>query len=66
MGSDMLFRFLAITLLLFVFSTMIAAIVSPPDPFTLVIYAVPLLLISTIISYILTYKNGIAHLKNNS
>lgn len=56
--------FLAIALLLGVFALMIAALVSPPDPFTLIMYSVPLLLISVFLSYLLTYKHGFEYLKS--
>ncbi|WP_137288531.1 DUF7534 family protein [Natronorubrum halophilum] len=66
MNSEKLLRFSAITLLLSLFATMIAAIVSPPDPFAVVFYALPLLLIAPIISYIITYKNGTTSLREKA
>ncbi|WP_425601107.1 DUF7534 family protein [Halosolutus halophilus] len=45
---------------------MIAAVVSPPDPFTMIFYWIPLLLIAPIISYVITYKNGATYLKKKT
>lgn len=66
MNFEKLLRFSAITLLLAVLATTIAAIVSPPDPFTIIFYTIPLLLIAPVISYFITYKNGVTYLKKKT
>ncbi|ELY90522.1 hypothetical protein C483_10696 [Natrialba hulunbeirensis JCM 10989] len=44
----------------------IASIVSPPDPFTLVRYAAPLLVVAVVLSVILTYGGGLESVRNET
>ncbi len=58
-----LFRFLRTTVVLWLLVIVISAVVSPPDPFTQILYAIPLLFLATVISYILTYRGGFDYLE---
>lgn len=60
-----LVRFLRTTLGLCLLAVLIAGVVSPPDPFTMLLYAVPLLLLAPVISYLLTYGGGFDALGTN-
>lgn len=55
MHSRTFSKFLSTSLLLAMGAVMVAAIVSPPDPFTLVSYSMPLLLLTSAIAYAITY-----------
>ncbi|MDG5760236.1 hypothetical protein QA600_12905 [Natronococcus sp. A-GB1] len=55
MHSKTFSRFLSTALLLAMLAVSIAAIVSPPDPFTLVLYSLPLLLLTSVTAYLVTY-----------
>lgn len=55
MHSKTFSKFLSAMLLLAMIAVTIAAVVSPPDPFTLVLYALPLLLVAAALAYALTY-----------
>ncbi|WP_226039419.1 hypothetical protein [Natrinema sp. DC36] len=66
MNLEKLLQFLAVMVLLSALANIIAAIISPPDPVTQMFYTIPLQLIVPIISYVLIYKNGIAHFKKKS
>ncbi|MFP8951679.1 hypothetical protein ACLI4Z_01730 [Natrialbaceae archaeon A-arb3/5] len=58
--------FVRTTLVLCAVALPIAAIVSPPDPFTLLAYAIPLLLLAPVLSYVLTVGGGFDALKSNT
>ena len=45
------------------FSLFIAALISPPDPFTQLIYAVPLIALSIPVAYWLAYRDGYERLQ---
>ncbi|ELZ17266.1 hypothetical protein C477_13585 [Haloterrigena salina JCM 13891] len=65
MGALVLVRFLQTTLSLCLFAVLIAGLLSPPDPFTMLLYAVPLLLLAPAISYLLTYGDGFDALRTD-
>ncbi|AGB39918.1 DUF7534 family protein [Natronococcus occultus] len=58
MHSRTFSTFLSTTLLFSMVAVTIAAIVSPPDPFTLVLYALPLSVVGAVAAYLLTYRTG--------
>ena len=51
-------RFLGTTLVLCLLAVMIASVLSPPDPYTVLLYAVPLVAVTPVIAYFLTYRDG--------
>ncbi|WP_293032988.1 hypothetical protein [Natronococcus sp.] len=55
MHSKTFSKFLSTALLLAMLAVSVAAIVSPPDPFTLVLYSLPLLLLTSVTAYVITY-----------
>ncbi|WP_425498444.1 DUF7534 family protein [Natrinema soli] len=63
MDARSFLQFFVTVYVLIIAVLMIAAVVFPPDPFAQIVYAAPMLLLVPLISYILTYKNGIAYLR---
>ncbi|MDG5820730.1 hypothetical protein [Natronococcus sp. A-GB7] len=55
MHSKTFSKFLSTTLLLAMLAVSFAAIVSPPDPLTLVLYSLPLLALASVTAYVITY-----------
>ncbi|WP_247001909.1 DUF7534 family protein [Halosolutus gelatinilyticus] len=53
-------RFLHTTLMLSVLAVMAATIAAPPDPFTMLSYAVPLVVLAPVASYLLTFRGWFA------
>ncbi|WP_090382915.1 hypothetical protein [Natronobacterium texcoconense] len=58
-------RFVRIALLLTPVALVAAVMASPPDPFTLVRYAVPLLALVLLTAYLLAYRDGLETLESN-
>lgn len=56
MHSKTFSKFLSTALLLAMLAVTVAAIVSPPDPFALVLYSLPLLVITSVTAYVITYR----------
>ncbi|MFU8868117.1 DUF202 domain-containing protein [Natronococcus sp.] len=55
MHSRTFSKFLSTSLLLAMGAVTVAAIVSPPDPFTLVLYSMALLVLASATAYAITY-----------
>ena len=58
MDTAALGRFLLILLVANGIGFVIAAVVSPPDPFTQLVYYAPVVPITVIVAYVLVYKGG--------
>lgn len=58
MDNAMLGRFVITVLVVNMLALIITQAVSPPDPFTIVTYYVPLVPVVILISYLLVYRNG--------
>lgn len=58
MNTDRLRQFTRILIGLIVLVFVIGAIALPPDPFTQIYYALPMILLSLILAYWLVYQNG--------
>ncbi|ELY71535.1 DUF7534 family protein [Natrinema versiforme] len=55
-------RFLRTTVVLWILAVVLSAIVAPPDPFTQLLYTVPLLVLAPGLSYLLSYRGGFEYL----
>ena len=64
MDSTLRAQFVKTAVVLCPLALVAAAILSPPDPFTLVLYAGPLLAFVPIVSYALTYGGGYDYLRS--
>lgn len=62
MGGAPRNRFVKTTLWLCPLALVIATVVSPPDPITLLLYAAPLVVAAGPVSYLLVYRGGFEYL----
>lgn len=56
-------EFLLTLLVANMLAIIIAGMVSPPDPFTLLIYYLPLVPVVVVVSYLLVYRGGFNYVK---
>ncbi|MEY7850231.1 hypothetical protein AB7C87_13640 [Natrarchaeobius sp. A-rgal3] len=66
MDSSDFLRFVTATLALCAVALVIATAVTPPDPFSLIVVALPLVVLSPVASYVLVYRGGLERLGSNA
>ncbi|MWV41669.1 hypothetical protein [Natrialba sp. INN-245] len=66
MDSSEFLRFLTATIALCAVALVITTAVTPPDPFSLIGVAVPLVVFSPVVSYVLVYRVGLGRLESGA
>ena len=66
MDVPSLLRFSKTTLVLWAVALVVAGLISPPDPFTLLVYAAPLVLPAPGLAYVLVYRGGFDYLRKRT